>query len=167
MRKVRSSARAKGIARVALVTSVVLATAVLLASRRSPAAGDHGADLPPGPIRDRHELMEGVGAAAKKIGAAAKAGKPQDAAAPAEAIAAALERYPAMFPAGSESPLSRAKPNVWTDKAKFDERNAAARTAALALAAAAKEGSDLKAPSGALFKKCKACHEEFREPEED
>jgi cytochrome c556 len=120
--------------------------------------------LPPGPIRDRHELMEKVGKSAKAIGAANKAGKPADAVAPAETIAAAFTKFPGMFPAGSESPLSRAKPNVWTEKAKFDEFAMKAHDAALALAAAAKAGGDLKEPSGAMFHACKTCHDEFRVP---
>jgi len=123
-------------------------------------------ELPAGPIHDRHEIMEHVGDDAKAIGAAAKAGKPADAVAPAEAIAAALEKFPGMFPAGSESPLSRAKPEIWTDKAKFDEMAKDGREAALALAAAAKSGGDLKAASGKMFQTCKGCREHFRKPEE-
>ncbi|HEY8517259.1 MAG TPA: cytochrome c [Candidatus Binatia bacterium] len=145
-----------------------LAAVALLVTSTTPvlADEDHGKHLPPGPIHDRHELMEGVGAEAKKIGAATKAGKPEDAVQPAENIAAALEKFPGMFPAGSESPLSRAKPEVWTNKQKFDELNAESRQAALALAEAAKSGGDLKAASGALFKTCKSCHDQFRVPEE-
>lgn len=120
--------------------------------------------LPPGPIRDRHELMEKVGDSAKAIGGASKAGKPADAVAPAETIAAAFTKFPGMFPAGSESPLSRAKPNVWTEKAKFDQLAMKAHEAALALATAAKAGGDLKEPSVALFQACKSCHDEFRVP---
>lgn len=122
--------------------------------------------LPRGPIKDRHELMEKVGDAAKAIGAASKAGKPADAVAPAESIAAALHKAPSLFPPGSESPLSRAKPNVWTEKAKFDELALKGHDAALVLAAAAKAGGDLKAPSAALFQACKACHDQFRKPKE-
>jgi cytochrome c556 len=122
--------------------------------------------LPPGPIRERHELMEKVGDAAKAIGAASKAGKPADAAAPAETIAAALLKAPGLFPAGSESPLSRAKPNIWTEKAKFDELALKGHDAALVLAAAAKSGGELKGPSSAMFQTCKACHDQFRQPKE-
>jgi cytochrome c556 len=122
--------------------------------------------LPPGPIKDRHELMEKVGDNAKAIGAAGKANKPADAVEPAESIAAALQKAPSLFPPGSESPLSRAKPTVWSEKAKFDELAMKAHDAALALAATAKSGGDLKAASGTLFKTCKACHDEFRVPEE-
>lgn len=122
--------------------------------------------LPPGPIKDRHELMEKVGDAAKAIGAASKAGKPGDAVAPAESIAALLQKAPSLFPPGSESPLSRAKPNVWTEKAKFDELAAKGHDAALALAAVAKAGGELKPPSSAMFQTCKACHDQFRVPKE-
>ncbi|MBY0278643.1 cytochrome c [Candidatus Binatia bacterium] len=146
-------------------TAALAATAVL-ASAGGAIADEPKHELPPGPIHDRHELMEEVGANAKKIGAAAKAGKPGDAQAPAEAIAQALSKFVGMFPAGSESPLSRAKPNVWTDKAKFDELAKKNEQAAMALAAVAKAGGDLKAPSGAMFQTCKACHDEFRVPKE-
>ena len=154
-------ARARGVAFVAS-----LAAAAVFASAGGVLADEEKHDLPPGPIHDRHELMEEVGANAKKIGAAAKAGKPGDAQVPAEEIAQALAKFVGMFPAGSESPLSRAKPNVWTDKAKFDELAKKNEQAAMALAAVAKAGGDLKAPSGAMFQTCKACHDEFRVPKE-
>lgn len=144
----------------------VSAFAVLACSGAALASDDDGHDLPPGPIHDRHELMEEVGDDAKKIGAATKAGKPADAVKPAESIAAAMPKFITMFPAGSESPLSRAKPNVWTEKAKFDELAKKSEEAALALAAAAKAGQDLKAPSQAMFQTCKACHDPYRVPEE-
>lgn len=143
-----------------------LAAAAVVASAGYGVADEGKHELPPGPIHDRHELMEEVGANAKKIGAAAKAGKPTDAQVPAEEIAQALAKFVGMFPAGSESPLSRAKPNVWTDKAKFDELAKKNEQAAMALAAVAKAGGDLKAPSGAMFQTCKTCHDEFRVPKE-
>jgi cytochrome c556 len=155
----------QGRRRAALACALAVAAATLLATPAM-ADEDHGKELPAGPIRDRHELMEGVGDDAKKIGAATKAGKPADAVAPAQAIAAALEKFPSLFPPGSESPLSRAKPAVWSDKKKFDQLAGEAHEKALALAEAAKSGGDLKAAGGAMFQKCKACHDEFRVPEE-
>jgi cytochrome c556 len=155
------SARSRG-----LVHLGALAAAAIVASSSGALADDPKHELPPGPIHDRHELMEGVGANAKKIGAAAKAGKPGDAQVPAEEIAQALAKFVGMFPKGSESPLSRAKPAVWTEKAKFDELAKKNEQAAMALAAVAKSGGDLKAPSGAMFQTCKACHDEFRVPKE-
>ncbi len=127
---------------------------------------DHAASLPPGPIRDRHELMEGVGKSAKAIGAALKAGKPAEAAAPAAEIAAAVGRFVTLFPAGSEGHGSRAKPQVWTERQKFDELAGQLETRARALSTAAASGGDVKATSDALWKACKACHDEFRVPKE-
>jgi cytochrome c556 len=159
--------RPKRASSAALRAATLTLAALLVASAGTVASHADEKDLPPGPIHDRHELMEGVGDDAKAIGAATKTGKPADAVKPAEAIAAALEKFPGMFPAGSESPLSRAKPEIWTDKAKFDEKAKQGREAALALAATAKEGGDLKAASGKMFKTCKGCHESFRKPEEE
>jgi cytochrome c556 len=123
--------------------------------------------LPPGPIHDRHELMEHVGDDAEKIGKALKAGKAADAAAPAADIAASVEKFLTMFPAGSEHADSRAKPEIWTKRAEFDRLGKEMEKTATALAAAAKSGGDVKAASGAMFKNCKACHTEFRKPDED
>ena len=128
---------------------------------------DHHKKLPPGPIHDRHELMEGVGDAAEAIGKAMKAGKPADAAAPAEKIAAAVDKFLTLFPAGSEHVDSRAKPEIWTKRADFDRLGHELETTATALAAAAKGGGDVKAAAGAMFKNCKACHKEFRKPDKD
>ena len=126
---------------------------------------DH--DLPPGPIHDRHELMEEVGDDAKKIGDAMKAGKPADAAAPAERIAASVERFLQLFPAGSEHPDSRAMPEIWTKRAEFDRLGKELETTATAVAEAAKSGGDVKKAAGAMFKNCKACHTDFRKPDKD
>jgi cytochrome c556 len=149
-----------------LAAALVFAALGTTVTFMTASADDAEKKLPPGPIRDRHELMEKVGDAAKAIGAASKAGKPADAVAPAEAIATALQKAPTLFPPGSESPLSRAKPNVWTEKAKFDELALKGHDAALALAAVAKAGGELKAPSSAMFQTCKACHDQFRLPKE-
>lgn len=150
------------------LTSAALAAAVsgLLATAAT-ATEDHGHDLPPGPISDRHELMEEVGDDAEKIGDAMKAGKPADAAAPAERIAASVERFLQMFPAGSENPNSRAKPEIWTKRAEFDRLGKELETKATAVAQAAKSGGDVKKAAGAMFKNCKACHTDFRKPDED
>jgi cytochrome c556 len=122
--------------------------------------------LPPGPIRDRVELMHHVGDDAKAIGKALKAGTPADAAAPAEDIAARVPKFPTLFPPGSTSPESRAKPEIWTDKAKFDGLAKQLAEKASAFAAAAKSGGDVKATSGAMWQTCKACHDSFRVPKE-
>lgn len=118
------------------------------------------------PVKERHELMEDVGKHAKQIGNALKAGKAKDAAAPAEAIAAAMDRFVTLFPPGSESPDSRAKPAIWTEREKFDGRARVMKERATAFAKAAASGGDAGAASGPMWKECKTCHDAYRVPKE-
>jgi cytochrome c556 len=148
------------------IATIAAALAALLLSGPVSADDDHP-KLPPGPIADRHELMEKVGDDAEDIGDALKAGKPADAAAPAERIAGAVDRFLQLFPPGSEDPNSRAKPEIWTKRAEFDGLAGDLKTAANDLAEAAKSGGDVKKASGAMFKTCKGCHTKFRKPDDD
>ena len=84
------------------------------------------ASLPAGPIRDRVELMEKIGAAAKKINEAAKAGNTQAAIAPAEEIARLTPKFAEMFPEGSTDPKSRA--NIVLPKSLEGSRQLSAET---------------------------------------
>ena len=162
----RTNTGARKEIRTLLISGAIVATALFgWIGFGSAHADEH--KLPAGPIHDRHELMEGVGDDAEAIGKALKAGKTADAAAPAERIAGSVEKFLTLFPAGSEHADSRAKPEIWTKRAEFDRLGKELVTTATALAAAAKSGGDVKAASGAMFKNCKACHTEFRKPDED
>jgi cytochrome c556 len=57
-----------------------------------------------------------------------------------------------------------AKPNVWTERAKFDEAAQKLWTATANLATAAKSNNldALKAAYGNTTSSCKACHDNFR-----
>lgn len=126
----------------------------------------HGAeDLPEGPIRDRHHLMEGIGKNAKIIGDALKAGNPSPVAGAAEKIQADAGKIPGLFPPGSTHPKSRAKPEIWTNWPKFEADVKTLQTDAGALAKAAKSGGDVKAAADTMFGGCKSCHDDFRVPE--
>ena len=59
---------------------------------------------------------------------------------------------------------SRALPEVWTNKAKFDEAadRLQAETAKLGQAARARDEAGVKAQFGAVGKACGACHDNFR-----
>lgn len=148
-----------------------LATALVGAAAVAAPAHDTK-DLPAGPIRDRHELMEAIGDHAENIGDAMKAGKTSVVANEAQGIALKAKQVTALFPTGSTDPKSRAKPEIWQKWADF-ERLAAAMgddAAALAIAAGgADDGNDadMKAASQKLFKGCKSCHDEFRVPKKD
>ena len=123
-------------------------------------------DLPAGPVRDRHELMEGVGKNAKIIGDAMKAGEIEKIPGPATQIAAAAKKVPGLFPAGSEHPKSRAKPEVWSEPTVFEMESATLEKTATALAKAAEARANVPPAAKEMFDSCKSCHNKFRMPEE-
>lgn len=123
--------------------------------------------LPPGPIRDRIELMEHIGDDAKAINDALKAGDKAAAAAPAENIVKLMPKFDALFPEGSTGEGSRAKKNIWAAWDEFEAFSTYLKDAAAEVATAAKEDGDVKAASRKMFKSCKSCHKKFRMPEEE
>jgi len=140
---------------------VALSFAILVPAR----AADHAAQLPAGPIRDRHELMEGIGKNAKIIGDALKAHNFGPVAEAAQKIQADAPKIAALFPPGSTHAKSRAKPEIWQDWAKFEAGVKQLEANAGALAAAAKSGGSVPASAQKLFDTCKGCHDQFRVPE--
>ena len=73
---------------------------------------------------------------------------------------------PGLFPEGSAHPQSRAKPEIWKNKADFDAKAKALGQAAARITAAG-EAEDLKAYAAAaeqLNGACKACHDAYRGP---
>lgn len=69
------------------------------------------------------------------------------------------------FTGDSQGVKSKAKSDVWTDKAKFDQGAEKMMAEVSKLNAAAKTGNldALKAAFGDTAKTCKACHDAFRE----
>ena len=130
----------------------------------------HEMNLPPGPIRDRHELMEKIGKNAKIIGDALKAGKmgPESGVGPAAMeISTSAAKIPGLFPQGSTDPKSRAKPEIWTDWKKFEETAKLLEERAAVVANEAAAGGNIAAKSQEMFTACKSCHDEFRKPEKE
>jgi cytochrome c556 len=130
-------------------------------------ADDHKHDLPAGPIHDRHELMEGIGGHAKKIGEALKSDKRDEIAIEAEKISTESAKINALFPPDSTPPKSRAKPEIWTNWPEFKTFQSSLQSGADALALAARQDGDVKAAAQKMFESCKGCHEKFRVPDED
>lgn len=68
------------------------------------------------------------------------------------------------FPVGSDKGTTRAKPEIWEDKADFGDKFADLQAAALVLQAATASGD--KAALGQALKQtggaCKACHDEYK-----
>ena len=131
------------------------------------AGAEHGPKLPPGPIHDRHELMEGIGKNAKIIGEALKSGTTTPVAGAAEKIQASAGKITKLFPPGSTDPNSRAKPEIWSNWPKFEADALQLQNAAGALATTAHKGGDVGAAAKTMFGACKSCHDDFRTPDKD
>jgi len=84
--------------------------------------------------------------------------------APSEGLEMWAAAIPGLFPPGSAHPQSRARPEIWKNKADFDAKARAMGAAAARVTAAGKAG-DLKAYAAAaadLGNSCKACHSAYR-----
>ena len=67
---------------------------------------------------------------------------------------------------GSDKGNTRAKPEIWSEKDKFNAAIAKSQEDVLKLAAAGKTGSldQIKAAAGAVGESCKACHDAYQKP---
>ncbi len=86
-------------------------------------------------------------------------------AADSAAIAEFMSKLPWQgFVAGSDTGNTKAKPEIWTDSAKFKEASEKMQGEMTKFAAAAKTGNidAIKAAAGATGGSCKACHDNFR-----
>jgi cytochrome c556 len=133
---------------------------------------DH-AKLPPGPIRDRAELMKGIGDQAQNIHDAFNMGAEgfdtgviqRD----AQVIAESAHKIPSLFPPGSTDPNSRALPAIWDNWDKFVQLAKQLEDQADSLSRAAGSGNDekLKEKTQKMMATCKSCHDQFRRPEHE
>jgi len=82
----------------------------------------------------------------------------------AEGIVDAFKHMGDAYPAGSDKGETKAKANIWTEPAKFEEAGKKAFAAAVALAEATKAGDQAKSLDAYkdLGGACKSCHQEFR-----
>ncbi len=119
------------------------------------------------PVHERHELMEGVGDAAKPIGKMFKGERDYD----MEVVMASLKtwhdasmRFGDLFPVGSETGEgTEAAPAIWEDRAGFDEALDKFRVATEAALAASPETLEAAKPAiGPVFETCKGCHDTYR-----
>lgn len=70
------------------------------------------------------------------------------------------------FVDGSDKGDTRAKPEIWVDKGKWNDLVAKNQAEVDKLATAGKSGNldQIKAAAGGVGKSCKACHDEFQKP---
>jgi cytochrome c556 len=88
-----------------------------------------------------------------------------EAAASNAAIAESMSKLPwAAFVEGSGTGNTKAKPEIWSDNAKFKTASETMQAEMTKLAAAAKGGNidAIKAAAGAVGGSCKSCHDNFR-----
>jgi cytochrome c556 len=123
------------------------------------------------PQEQRHELMEGVGDAAKPVGGMLKEEVAFDAEVAMESFqtwAEAADLFGDLFPAGSETGYdTEARATIWSDRAGFENALAGfAEAVDAAIAAQPQDLEALNAAAGPVFEKCKACHEDYRVEDE-
>lgn len=143
-----------------------LAVAALVGVALSPATGlaqDRAAQQ----TKLRQSVFTVVGAQVTQMGAMASGRVPYDAAAfqlAAERTAFMATIAPDVFAAGSAASNSKAKPDIWRNKADFDKLMADFGEKSAALAQAAKSGSfeTVRPAFAAATGTCKACHDKYK-----
>ena len=119
-------------------------------------------------IKYRQSVLTVMGNHVGRIGAMATGRAPFDAKAAAESanIVKTLAGLPwaAFGPGTDKGAPTRAKPEIWSDTAKFKAASEKMVGEVAKLDTAAKSGSldAIKAAMGAVGSSCKACHDDFR-----
>jgi cytochrome c556 len=131
-------------------------------------AGAWGAVFAADAAHQRHEAMETVQESFKPLRAIAVKETPFDAAVVKKNATTILEKLKeahGLFPEGSGGGETRAKAEIWTDRAGFDKAMQDAQAAAAAMAAVTAEADFVNAMK-ALGGSCKACHDKYRLPKQ-
>lgn len=144
--------------RIALVAALVCAAVPAMAQFQKPEDA----------VKYRQSAFSVMAAHFGRLGAMASGKAPFDAKVAQEnaAVVEFMSKLPwAGFTPNTEGVKSKAKPEVWMDKAKFDQGSEKMVAEVAKLNAAAKAGNldALKAAFGETAKTCKACHDAFRE----
>ena len=148
--------------------AVVLCSLVAVAT----AACATGADKKPmvgsgDVVADRQRLMKLNGANWADAQAKGKAGNWEAIAVNAESMAIAAEHIPSMFPQGSLTDKSKAKPEVWTKWSEFDAaaKKMVAESVKLRDTARSKDAAATEAVMKDFGRNaCGSCHTPFRVP---
>ena len=124
-------------------------------------------------MHERHEGMEEIGDATKRISNQLKSSSPDVAQIQQSAakIAQLAPKAQAWFPAGTGPDVgkTRAKPEIWQKRDDFRAKMREFDQAAQAFHAAAQTGDlgRIRTSFADLGKTCKACHDSYRAPEKD
>ena len=121
-------------------------------------------------IKYRQSAMFIMGQNFARIGAVVKGERPynKEEVAKYAAVAAEMSKLPwEGFVAGTDKGKTHAKPEIWTDAAKFKSDSEKMEREIAKLAEVAKGGdlSAIKTQFGATGKACKSCHDDFKKKE--
>jgi cytochrome c556 len=142
-----------------------IAAAVTLIAMAAPASAQFA--KPEDAIKYRQSALFVMGQHFSRIGAMANGRVPFDARVATENadIVAEMAKLPwAGFGPGTDKGTNKAKPEIWTEQAKFKESSDKLVAESVKLAAAAKTGNldSVKTAFAATAGTCKACHDAFR-----
>ena len=143
-----------------------IAAAATLLALATPASAQFA--KPEDAIKYRQSALSVMGTHFGRLGAMANGRIPFDAKVAADngEIVAAMAKLPwAGFGAGTDKGgNTKAKPEIWTEQAKFKEHSDKLQAETTKLAAASKTGSldSLKTAFASTADTCKACHDAFR-----
>lgn len=118
-------------------------------------------------VADRQRLMKLNGANAKDMNEKLKAGQIEAMAVNAETIAINAQHIPSLFPEGSLSDKSNAKPVIWEKRAEFESvaKTLQAKAEEIRDAARAKDQPKVEALMKDFGRQtCGTCHNQFRKP---
>ena len=118
-------------------------------------------------VEDRQKLMKAHGDAWKNVQDSAKAGNLPAVASNADVMANNAKQIPALFPEGSMTDKSKAKPEIWQKKAEFDASAKKMETESIKLRDTARSGT--ATATNEMLKDfgrntCGSCHTPFRVP---
>lgn len=120
------------------------------------------------PIKVRQAVMRSQGVHLGALGAIAKGEVPWTPLAEAHAFAVVSFSavIPSLFPEGSGTGDTNAKPEVWMERAEFEQKAANLNAMAMKLVEIAKGGDPaaIGAALGEVGGACGACHKRFRKP---
>jgi len=145
-----------------VIASLVVAAASLMAL---PASAQFA--KPEDAVKYRQSALTVMAAHFGRVGAMANGRVPYDAKVALEnaELAATLAKLPwAGFGPGTDKISAKAKPEIWTEQAKFKDHadKLVAETTKLVAAAKTNNLDNLKAAFGPAAATCKACHDNFR-----
>jgi cytochrome c556 len=115
-------------------------------------------------IEKRQDAMKGNSAAAKAIKAAVEAKDHATVEAKAKDIMGTADKIVSLFPKGSTTGKTKAKPEIWEKSDDFSKaaKNLSKASSDLASAAKAGNDADVGVKVKALGEACNSCHKQFR-----